>query len=134
MPDTCDQAQQLADLFTALAAKVDAFRNAHYDELSDRQRSDLEEEIEQLYDCHDQFAGDAIQNTLATIQADVPQIVSVTQQANAALEHLNDIEKVASIASAATGIVADILTADYGAIPEAVYKFAQAVNPPPDKK
>lgn len=134
MPGSADQAQQLADLFTQLANEVDAFRNAHYDELSAAQRADLEDKIQQLYDFHDEFAGDAIQNTLNAMQGDLGQLTTVTSQAKAALQHLQTVQRVVNIVSAASTLAEDIVTADYGAIPESVRCLAQAIQPAPDKK
>jgi len=133
MPGADNQAQQLADLFTKLAGEVDAFRNAHYDELSSGQRADLENKIQQLYDFHDQFAGDAIQNTLKAMQGDLSQIARVTSQAEQALQHLKTVEQVVKIVSAASTLAEDIVLADYGAIPEDLRSLAQTVQTPADK-
>lgn len=134
MPGPTDQAQQLADLFTQLANEVDAFRNAHYDELSSAQRADLEDKIQQLYDFHDEFAGDAIQNTINAMQGDLSQLTSITNQAKKALQHLETVQRVVNIVSAASNLAEDIITADYGAIPDSVRVLAQAIQPPPDKQ
>lgn len=134
MPDTDDdEAQQVADLFTKLAGEVNDFRNAHYDDLSPQQRADLEEKIQQLYDFHDQFCGDAIQNTINALKGDLTQLTNVTRQATDALKHLNSVAQVINIVSAASTVVADIVTADYGAIPDALQSLIQAVQPPSDK-
>lgn len=133
MPDPTDQAQKLADLFTQLAAEVNAFRDEHYDELSTQQRADLEDKIQQLYNFHDQFAGDAIQNTLNALQGDLSPLTNVTTQANNALKHLQTVQDVVNIVSAASTLAEDILTADYGAIPEAVRSLAQTIQTPSDK-
>jgi uncharacterized protein YgbK (DUF1537 family) len=133
MPGTDDQAQELADLFTKLAGEVDAFRNAHYDELSSELRAHLESKIQQLYDFHDQFAGDAIQNTLNAMQGDLSQIVRVTTQTQQALQHLKTVEQVVKIVSAASTLAEDIVLADYGAIPEDLRSLAQTVQTPADK-
>ena len=134
MTGSNDQAQQLADLFTQLANEVDAFRNAHYDELSPAQRADLEDKIQQLYDFHDEFAGDAIQNTLNAMQGDLSQLTSITAQAKKALQHLETVQRVVNIVSAASTLAEDIISADYGAIPDSVRVLAQAIQPSPDKK
>src|SRR5581483_6815836 len=107
-----DQAQQLADLFTKLAEEVDDFRNAHYDELSATQRGVLEEDIQQLYDFHDRFAGDAIQNTLDAMKGDLSHITDATRQATQALQHLKTIERVVAIVAAAATLAEDIVLAD----------------------
>ena len=133
MPVPTDQAQQLADLFTNLAKAVDAFRNAHYDELSRTQRADLEEKIQQLFDFHDQFAGEVIQNTITAMQGDLTRLTSITGQAKDALQHLQTVERVVNIVSAAATLAQDIVTADYGAIPESVRCVAQAIQPASDK-
>ncbi|MBV8895263.1 MAG: hypothetical protein JO051_02045 [Acidobacteriaceae bacterium] len=133
MQDTADQPQQLADLFTKLAAEVDAFRNAHYDDLSPRQRADLEAQIQQLYDFHDQFCGEAIQNTIDALQGDLTQLTNVTYQASDALKHLRSVAQIINIVSAASTVVSDIMAADYGAVPDAVRSLVQAVQPPSDK-
>jgi phage I-like protein len=133
MPDNTNQAQQLCDLFTQLAAEVDAFRTAHYDQLSPQQRADLEEEIQQLYDFHDQFAGDVIQCTLDAVQGDLTKLTSVTKQATDALKHLQTVAKVVNIVAAAADLTQAIVTGGYGEIPEAVRSLAQAIEPSTDK-
>ena len=133
MPDTADQAQQLADLFTKLAGEVDGFRNEHYDDLSAQQRADLEAQIQRLCDFHDQFCGDAIQNTIDALQGDLTHLRNVTQQATDALKHLKSVAQVINIVSAASSVVSAIVTADYGAIPDALRSLVQAVQPPSDK-
>jgi hypothetical protein len=133
LPDSTDQAQQLADLFTRLAGEVNAFRDAHYDELTPGQRDDLEENIQQLFDFHDRFAGDVIQNTLDAMQGDLSALTNVTTQAASALKHLQTIQAVVNIVSAAATLAQDIIIADYGAIPEALRALAQAVQNPSDK-
>ncbi len=102
-------------------------------ELSPQRRAELEEQIQQLYDFHDQFAGDAIQKTIDAMQGDLDKLTSVTRQAKDALQHLKSIEQVVNIVSAAATLAEDIVSADYGAIPEAVRSLAQAVQAPPDK-
>jgi hypothetical protein len=134
LPDSADQAQDLANLFTKLAGEVDDFRNAHYDELTADQRAELEERIEQLYDFHDQFAGDAIQNTLNAMQGDLNLLTDATTRATNALKHLNAIAAVVNIVSAAATLAEDIVIGDYGAIPEAVRVLAQVIQNPSDKK
>jgi hypothetical protein len=133
MPGAADEAQQLADLFSKLADEVDAFRNAHYDDLSPAERADLEEKIQQLYDFHDKFAGDAIQNTLDAMQGDLNELTRVTTQAKDALQHLETVQRVVSVVAAAATLAEDIVTADYGAIPDALHSLTQAVQPPSDK-
>jgi hypothetical protein len=133
MAETDDQAQRLADLFTKLAGDVDNFRSAHYDELSFARRAELEDKIQQLYDFHDRFAGDAIQNTLNAMQGDLSQITNATGQAERALQHLKTVQQVVSIVAAAATVAEDIVTADYGAIPEDVRSLIQAAQPGVDK-
>ena len=133
MTGSADQAQELADLFTSLAGEVDAYRSAHYDELSPQQRLDLEEYIQQLYDFHDEFAGDVIQNTIDAMHGDLSKLTSITQQAGSALKHLKSIEQVVKVVSAAAMLAEAIGTGAYGEIPEAVRSLAQALQPASDK-
>ena len=133
MSDSTDQSQRLADFFTNLAGEVDAFRNAHYDELGPGGRAELEEKIQQLYDFHDQFAGDVVQNAIDAVQGDLGGLEQVTQQASESLQQLESIEKVANIVSAASALAQAILTAGYGQIPDAVHCLAQAIQAPTDK-
>src|SRR5581483_1631164 len=108
-------------------------RNAHYDELSATQRGVLEEDIQQLYDFHDRFAGDAIQNTLDAMKGDLSHITDATRQATQALQHLKTIERVVAIVAAAATLAEDIVLADYGAIPLDLRSLVQATQPPVDK-
>jgi hypothetical protein len=133
MTGSADQAQELADLFTRLAGAVDTYRSAHYDELSPQQRLDLEEHIQRLYDFHDEFAGDVIQNTIDAMHGDLAKLTSITQRAGDALRHLKSIEQIVSVISAAALLAEAIATGAYGEIPEAVRSLAQALQPASDK-
>jgi hypothetical protein len=133
MPGSADQAQELADLFTRLGSEVDAYRSAHYDELSPRERDDLEEYYQQLCDFHDQFAGDAIQDTIDAMQGDLGKLTSITQQATDALKHLKFVEQIVNVVSAAAMLAEAIATGAYGEIPEAVRSLAQALQPGSDQ-
>src|SRR5579863_7489862 len=104
MPDPASDAQQVADLFTKLASEVDGFRNAHYDELTPQQRAAMEARIQQLYDFHDEFAGEALQKTLDALQGDLTQLANITRQANEAFCHLQSIKRAVDIVSAASNI------------------------------
>jgi archaellum component FlaC len=128
-----EEAQRLADLFTRLAAKVDEFRNTHYDELSRVQRDALEEKIQQLYDFQDQFAGEVIQGTIDALQGDIGKLVSVARQANEALDHLKRVEQIVSLVSAAAALAAAIVTGGYGEIPEDIRTLVQALPVNSDK-
>jgi hypothetical protein len=133
MADVTNDAQQLCDLFTRLATEVDAFRTAHYDELSPQRRGELEEQIQQLYDFHDKFAGDVIQSTLNSTQGDLAKLIRVTQQASDALKHLETVERAVNIASAAANLAQAITSAGYGQIPDAVRGLVQAIQGAPDE-
>ena len=133
MPDAASDAQQIADLFTKLANEIDAFRNAHYDDLSPQQRLSLETQIQQLYDFHDEFAGQALQNTIDALQGDLTSLAKITKQATEALEHLQSVQRVVDIAAAASNIVQAIATGGYGQIPDGIRAFAQAVTGSDDK-
>jgi hypothetical protein len=133
MPDTAGDAQQVADLFTKLAGEVDGFRNARYDDLNPQERAALEARIQQLYDFHDEFAGEALQKTIDALQGDLTQLANVTRQATEALHHLQSVKRAVDIASAASNIAQAIATGGYGQLPDAVRAFAQAVQGSDDK-
>lgn len=133
MPDTASDAQQLADLFTKLAGEVDGFRNAHYDDLTPRQRAAIEAQIQQLYDFHDEFAGEALQKTLDALQGDLTQLANIAREANEAFQHLKSVQRAINIVSAASNIAQAIATGGYGQLPDAVRVLAQAVQGSDDK-
>ena len=133
MPSDANQAQELANLFTRLAAEVDAYRSAHYDELSPQRRLDLEEYFQRLCDFHDKFAGEVIQDTLDAMHGDLNKLTSITKQAGDALKHLKSVEQIVKVVSAAAMLAEAIATGAYGEIPEAVRSLAQALQPRSDK-
>ncbi|HEX4748020.1 MAG TPA: hypothetical protein VH302_00630 [Bryobacteraceae bacterium] len=133
MPDTVSDAQQLADLFTKLAGEVDGFRNAHYDDLTPQQRGAMEAQIQQLYDFHDEFAGEALQKTLDVLQGDLTQLANIAREADDAFHHLKSIQRAIDIVSAASNIAQAIATGGYGQLPDAVRVLAQAVQGSDDK-
>ena len=133
MSGKSEDAQRLADLFTTLAAKVDEFRNTHYDELSRKQRDQLEEKIQQLYDFHDQFAGEVIECTLEAMQGDIGELIGVARQANETLSHLKRMEQVMEMVAAAAALAEAIVTGSYGEIPEDIRSLAQSLSNGSDK-
>ena len=133
MSEITNGAQELCDLFTQLAAEMDAYRTSHYDELSPAQRAALEERIQQLYDFHDEFAGDVIQNTLNAVQGDLTKVTNVTRQARDALKHLQTVARVVNVVSAAANLAQAIVLGGYGEIPEAIRSLAQVIQPGTDK-
>lgn len=133
MPDTADQARQLADLFSQMAATVDAYRAHNFKQLSLDDRERLEQLIQQLYDIHDSFTSIAIQRTLDAIGKDLSEIAHVTKDAEESLRHLNTVAHIVKIVAAAAELAQDIFTADYGAIPLGIKNLAQAIPKTADK-
>lgn len=127
MGQTADQVRELADLFTKMSETVDAYRTQHFEELAPDERLRLEQLFQQLCDLHDQFTALAIEDTLEAIQSDLDDVVTVTGQAQRALQHLTKISELASLVSAAVELGAEITTADYGAIPSALKDLVQAL-------
>ncbi len=133
MSNTADQARQLANLFSRMSETVDAYRTQHFAELAPEERDELEDRIQQLDDIHDDFTAIAIEDTLNSIKGDLDRIANVTTQAQQALHHLNTVAAIIKVASAASELGEAIVTADYGAIPQAIVDLIQAVPKTADK-
>jgi len=127
MSDSGDQARRLAASFAGLAAQVEAYRDSHVSELTNRQQAFLDDVAQALDDAQDKFVGIAIQETLDSIAGNVKQLEAVTQDAKHALNHLNSISEGLKIAAGLAGLAGAIVTADYGAIPSAIKGIADAV-------
>lgn len=133
MPDSADQVRQLAGLFSQMSETVDAYRTQHFTQLTPEERDRLEQLIQQLDDIHDGFTAIAIQDTLNAIRDDLNQITTVTTEAQQSLHHLNTVAHVLKVVSAAAELGSAIITADYGAIPQAIKDLAQAIPQTADK-
>ncbi len=90
----------------------------HFQELAPEERLRLEQLIQQLDDFCDQFTARAIQDTLDAIQSDLDRIVNVTGQAEESLKHLKTVAEITALVSAAADLAGDIMTGDFGAIPD----------------
>lgn len=130
MADEADRARQLAELFANMAQTVDDYRSKHFADLSQAQRTLFEEAIEQLDDAHDDFTSLAIEETIEALENDLPKIAALTAQAGNALEHLNNVAKVAKIAASLGALAAAVTTADYGLIPGAIEDISAVLQPP----
>lgn len=126
-------ARQLASLFSRISESLDAYRNRYFAELTPEQRDELEDRIQQLDDIHDGFTAIAIQDTLNSIKGDLDQITTATTQAQQSLRHLNTVAQIIKVASAASELGQAIVTADYGAIPQAIKDLIQTVPKTADK-
>ncbi len=133
MSNAADHARQLANLFAQMSEAVDAYRTQHFVELTPEQRQELEDRIQQLDDIHDRFTETAIEDTLNSIKGDLDRITAVTTHAQQSLAHLNSVGEVIRVVSAASALAEVILTADYGAIPQAIEDLIQAVPKTADK-
>ncbi len=127
MPDSADQARQLAALFLEMSQAVDSFLNRNFDRLTPADRQALEQWIQTLEDIHDRFTAAAIQATLDAIRQDLDTITHVTGEAQTSLRHLNSVAEVVKLVSAAAELAEDIFIADYGAIPQAIKDIVQAI-------
>ena len=128
MGQTADQLRQLAELFSKMSETVDGFRTQHFEQSTPEERLRLEQLFQQLCDLHDQFTTLAIDSTLQELESQLADIVSVTSEAQHALQHLNTVAEITGLVSASAQLGADILTADYGAIPRAIKDIVQALH------
>ncbi len=128
-----DQARHLASLFSQMSETVDAYRTQAFAQLTPEERNQLEDGIQQLDDIHDAFTAIAIEDTLNSIEGDLDQITTVTTQAQQSLRHLNTVAQIVKVVSAASELGEAIVTADYGAIPQAIKDLIQAVPKTADK-
>ncbi len=110
-----------------MASTLDDYRTRHFDKQAPEERLRLEQLFQQLCDLHDQFTALAIQTTLEAIEPDLVSIVTVTSEAQRSLAHLHTIMEITNLVSATTELGADVLIADYGAIPRAIKDIMQAL-------
>lgn len=132
MPSDADQARELANVFAGIAESIDAYRSLHFNELTQDQRTTLENAIQQIDDLHDTFTSIAVADTLQAIQPDIAQLTSVANQALQSLRHLNDTARVISLVSSLSAIALAITTADWGAIPSSLADIAALLKQPRD--
>jgi hypothetical protein len=126
--NTAAQAEQLSDLFRQLSMTLDQYRAANVAELSEEQRHQLADNAQHLDDFAEQFVGEAIEATIASIQGNINNIMAATKDAQQAFKTAAKIEKVASIAAAAVALGAAIASGNPGTIGSAVSGLASAVG------
>lgn len=119
---SAQQARDLAESFSELAQAVGNFSSRHRADpgFSQNQRDAiLSFQMRLLNDSRD-FTAQAIQITLQDLQPTLDQISGATSRMNAAIQQLEDINKVIGIASAAVGLGAAIITGNPAAIVSAL--------------
>src|ERR1700689_163536 len=90
------QASELANQFLQLSMAVDQVRQANLTKLSPDDRQRLSDCAQHLDDFAMQFTAQSIAATLASIQANLKNIMGATADAQKAIKTANTIEKVAS--------------------------------------
>jgi|HubBroStandDraft_1064217.scaffolds.fasta_scaffold312568_1 hypothetical protein len=114
------QADQLADLFRQLSVTLDEFRAAHMNLLSGDQSNQLADNAQRLDDFAEQFTGQAIAETLASIQGNINNITAAMKDAQRAVNAATKVERVASLAAAAIALGGSIAAGKFGTILSAV--------------
>ena len=115
-PLTSDDAFALSKSFRDLSVALGDFRFAHWNTLSESDRTTLEDEEWSLLNSASDMITKAVGLTLDESQAGVARLKSATASAQKAVKTLNDVRKVITVATATVGLAAAIVSKDPGAI------------------
>jgi len=115
-PLTSDDAFALSKSFRDLSVALGDFRFAHWNTLSESDRSTLEDEEWSLLNSASDMITKVVGLTLDESQAGVARLKSATASAQKAVKTLNDVRKVITVATASVGLAAAIVSKDPGAI------------------
>ena len=115
-PLTSDDAFALSKSFQDLSVALGDFRFAHWNTLSESDRTTLEDEEWSLLNSASDMITKAVGLTLDESQAGVARLKSTTASAQKAVKTLNDVRKVITVATASVGLAAAIVSKDPGAI------------------
>src|SRR5690349_15568430 len=101
MPElTLAQADELADQALSLKVAVGEFRNRFFDALTPEHRDGLRALHVELGDQVDHLTAVAIQLTLIELEGTLIQLREITSGVKKAVEHLSEVRKVITIATA----------------------------------
>jgi len=115
-PLTSDDAFALSKSFRDLSVALGDFRFAHWNTLSESDRTTLEDEEWSLLNSASDMITKSVGLTLDESQAGVARLKSATASAQKAVKTLNDVRKVITVATASVGLAAAIVSKDPGAI------------------
>jgi len=115
-PLTSDDAFALSKSFRDLSVALGDFRFAHWNTLSESDRTTLEDEEWSLLNSASDMITKAVGLTLDESQAGVARLKSATASAQKAVKTLNDVRKIITVATASVGLAAAIVSKDPGAI------------------
>jgi len=115
-PLTSDDAFALSKSFRDLSVALGDFRFAHWNTLSESDRTTLEDEEWSLLNSASDMITKAVGLTLDESQAGAARLKSATASAQKAVKTLNDVRKIITVATASVGLAAAIVSKDPGAI------------------
>jgi len=115
-PLTSDDAFALSNSFRDLSVALGDFRFAHWNTLSESDRTTLEDEEWSLLNSASDMITKAVGLTLDESQAGAARLKSATASAQKAVKTLNDVRKIITVATASVGLAAAIVSKDPGAI------------------
>ena len=122
--------KNLAALFDDMADALWNFRIQNASTLTQLQKNQLTAEYGQLVSYGEQIENEAVQNALMDIDAAVVDLQNATHDATHTLQVISDVQKAISIAAAAVGLGAAIMSPTPGTIASALNTLVQAIQPP----
>jgi hypothetical protein len=125
---SADDALDLAKLFKQSALDVGQFQLDHWDDLSTSQRRALTDEEYTLLDHSQNLVTYGVGVILDDAQASLNQIKKATADANKAIETIQDIKKVLTIAAALVALGASIYVGNPAGVASAVTGVVDAIS------
>jgi len=113
---TSAEAFTLSQWFRDLSNELARYRTREWNTLSNDQRQGLEEAEWRLLNAANEFTTAAVGLTLDESEASFEKLKNSTERAKGAIKTLQTVGKVITVATAAVGLAASILSKDVGAI------------------
>jgi hypothetical protein len=115
-----DQAKDLAKWFRAVSVSLGDFRFDNWSELSEKERSLLEDREWTLINYSSDFITQAVGQILVESTESLEAIKGATAEAIEAINKIKSVKKVLGISSSVLGLGAAIATNNFAAIADAV--------------
>lgn len=113
---TAPEARELARSFRDLSVKLGNYRFDHWDRLSEAERKELEDSEWSLLNTSSNLITAACELTLDDAEASAGRVKQAALEANQAVQTLDNVRKVITVAAAAAGLAAAICAKDLSAV------------------
>jgi len=128
MSVTAAEARVLGEQFRSLCLKIETFRFSHFEKLTAAERKKLEEHEWDLLNASSEMVTTACGQTMSEAETSLEELTGAAKEAGKAVERLEDVKKVITMAAAAAGLAAAICAKDLSAVKTSCKSLLKAVK------